>query len=314
MYVYHLNWCFAACNEYSCLWAWGQVKLVYLKHQTNIYQIFRTNVLAICIYLYRCSLAWTQTPKSEAIFVYFSEFVYLFLIYPRLVFGLGFAPRFLAKTRWSPRTRMPTRMLRNRDWILICHNFQRTLLWNTLTWHTWADSLVGHPCLTLLRYALVRHSCLRLWFDTLACHSCKTLLLETLVRLFLLDTLTRHSCKTLLLNTLVGHFVLGTSYLTLFWDTLTWHSCETFLLDSHSSPALLLDTSSPTLLIDTLVKYSYLTLLAWHFFSDTLAWHSCKTLLLDTLVRHSCTTLLLDTLVKHSYLTLLLRHSYLTLL
>ena len=40
------------------------------------------------------------------------------------------------KTRWSPRTRMPTRMLRNTDLILMCHNFQRTHLWNTLTWHT----------------------------------------------------------------------------------------------------------------------------------------------------------------------------------
>ena len=42
----------------------------------------------------------------------------------------------LKKTRWSPRTRMPTRMLRNKGLILICHNFQRTHLWNTLIWHT----------------------------------------------------------------------------------------------------------------------------------------------------------------------------------
>ena len=39
----------------------------------------------------------------------------------------------------------------------------------------WGDTLVGHPCLTLLRYALVRHSCITLWFDTLAGHSCLTL-------------------------------------------------------------------------------------------------------------------------------------------
>ena len=39
----------------------------------------------------------------------------------------------------------------------------------------WGDTLVGHPCLTLLRYALVRHSCMTLWFDTLAGHSCLTL-------------------------------------------------------------------------------------------------------------------------------------------
>ena len=39
----------------------------------------------------------------------------------------------------------------------------------------WGDTLVGHPCLTLLRYPLVRHSCMTLWFDTLAGHPCLTL-------------------------------------------------------------------------------------------------------------------------------------------
>ena len=39
---------------------------------------------------------------------------------------------------------MPTRMLRNRDLILVCHNFQRTHLWNTLTWHT-EVTLLGAP-------------------------------------------------------------------------------------------------------------------------------------------------------------------------
>ena len=39
------------------------------------------------------------------------------------------------KTRWNPRTRMPTRMLRT-DKIFICHIFQRTHLWDTLSWHT----------------------------------------------------------------------------------------------------------------------------------------------------------------------------------
>ena len=171
---------------------------------------------------------------------------------------------FLWKTRWSPRTRMPTRMLRNRDLILVCHNFQLPLVEHPDLTH-WGDTLVGHPCLTLLRCTLVRHSCL-------------TLLLDTLVRHFLLDTLTCHSCKTLLLNTLARHFLLGTSYLTLFWDTLTWHSRETFLLDWRSSP---------TLLHDTLVRHSCTRLLL-----DTLTWHSCETLWLDTLVRGSYLTLL----------------------
>ena len=66
----------------------------------------------------------------------------------------------------------------------------------------WSDNLVGHPCLTLLRYALVRHSCLTLWFDTLVGHPCLTLLRYALVR---------HSCLTLWFDTLVGH-----SCLTLF--------------------------------------------------------------------------------------------------
>ena len=38
------------------------------------------------------------------------------------------------KTRWSPRTRMPTRMLKNRN--NTYNIFQRTHLWDTLTWHT----------------------------------------------------------------------------------------------------------------------------------------------------------------------------------
>ena len=137
-----------------------------------------------------------------------------------------------------------------------CNTYLSQFPANPLVEHTdltrWGDTLVGHPCLTLLRYALVRHSCMTLWFDTLVWHSSETLLLDTLVRHFLLDTLPCHSCKTLLFNTLVGHFLLDTSYLTLFWETLTWQSCETFLLDWHSSP---------TLLLDTLVRHSYLALL-----------------------------------------------------
>ena len=45
------------------------------------------------------------------------------------------------KTRWNPRTRMPTRMLRNRETILISHIFERTHLWDTLSWHTEATLL-----------------------------------------------------------------------------------------------------------------------------------------------------------------------------
>ena len=39
------------------------------------------------------------------------------------------------KTRWSPRTRMPTRMLTNIDNTYLSH-FQQTHLWDTLTSHT----------------------------------------------------------------------------------------------------------------------------------------------------------------------------------
>ena len=113
------------------------------------------------------------------------------------------------KTRWSPRTRMPTRMLRNRDQTYFSHLPANPLVRHPALTH-WGDTLVGHPCLTLLRNALVRHSCFTLIFDTLVWHSCLTLLL---------DTLTWHS------------------YLTL----LTWHSYLTLWLDT-SSATLLLDT------------------------------------------------------------------------
>ena len=102
----------------------------------------------------------------------------------------------IKKTRWSPRTRMPTRMLRNTDLILICHISSKLTCetpWvHTLRWHSCRT-----PCLTLLRNALVRHSCLTLLWDTLVRHSYLTLLE---------DTLTWHSCQTLLPDT---------SYLTL---------------------------------------------------------------------------------------------------
>ena len=39
------------------------------------------------------------------------------------------------KTRWSPRTRMPTRMLTNRDSTYLSH-FQQTHLWDTLSSYT----------------------------------------------------------------------------------------------------------------------------------------------------------------------------------
>ena len=150
------------------------------------------------------------------------------------------------ETRWSPRTRMPTRMLRNRDNTYFSH-FPANPLVRHPELTQWGDTLVGHPCLTLLRYALVRHSCLTLWFDTLVGHSCLTLLTWH----FLLDTLVRHSCGTLLLDTssptllpdtlvrhsyltlLTWHFLLGTLLgLTLFSDTLTWRSCKPLWLDT----------------------------------------------------------------------------------
>ena len=150
------------------------------------------------------------------------------------------------KTRWSPRTRMPTRMLRNRDNTYLSHIPTSPLVGHPDLTH-WGDTLVGHPCLTLLRNALVKHFYLTLLWDTLAWqffwgtltwHSCRTLLTWH----FLLDTLTWGSCKT---------FLLDTSYLTLLWDTLTWH----FLLE------ILTWHSCRTLLPDTLVRHSYLTLL-----------------------------------------------------
>ena len=150
------------------------------------------------------------------------------------------------KTRWNPRTRMPTRMLRNRDNTYLSHIPTSPLVGHPDLTH-WGDTLVGHPCLTLLRNALVKHFYLTLLWDTLAWqffwgtltwHSCRTLLTWH----FLLDTLTWGSCKT---------FILDTSYLTLLWDTLTWH----FLLE------ILTWHSCRTLLPDTLVRHSYLTLL-----------------------------------------------------
>ena len=139
-----------------------------------------------------------------------------------------------------------------------------TLPANSLVRHPefthWGDTLVGRPCLTLLRKSPVRHSCLTLFLDTLIWHSCKTLLLDTLVGHFLLDTLVRHSYLTLL----TWHFLLDTfvrhSCLTLLWDTLTWHSCKTLLI-WHSCKTLLLDTLTWHFLLDTPVRHSYLTLL-----------------------------------------------------
>ena len=91
----------------------------------------------------------------------------------------------VVETRWSPRTRMPTRMLRNRDLILD--------LFVTIS----CEPTCGTPWLDTLRW----HSCRTPLLDTIALHSDKTLLLDTLIW---------HSCGTLLLDTLLRH-----SYLTL---------------------------------------------------------------------------------------------------
>ena len=141
------------------------------------------------------------------------------------------------KTRWNPRTRMPTRMLKNRK--------------NTYLSHFPTNPLVGHPWRDTLRW----HSCRTPFLlDTLTWHSFKTLLLDTSYwtscKTLLLDTLAWHSSGTLVLDILVRH-----SYLTLFWDTLTWHFCKTLLtwhscltlLTRHSCKTLLLGTSSGTL-------------------------------------------------------------------
>ena len=104
--------------------------------------------------------------------------------------------RQIRKTRWSPRTRMPTRMLRNRDNTYLSHFPANPLVRHLDLTHR-GDTLVGHPCLTLMRKALVRHSC-------------KTLCLDTSYLTHLNDTLTWHTWTTLLLDTLARH-----SYVTL---------------------------------------------------------------------------------------------------
>ena len=67
----------------------------------------------------------------------------------------------IMQTRWSPRTRMPTRMLSNRDDTYLSHFPANPLVGHPDLTH-WGDTLVGHPCLTLLRNTLLRHSCLTL--------------------------------------------------------------------------------------------------------------------------------------------------------
>ena len=55
-----------------------------------------------------------------------------------------------AKTRWSPRTRMPTRMLKNRNNTYLTHFPANPLVGHPDVTH-WGDTLVGHPSyLTLL--------------------------------------------------------------------------------------------------------------------------------------------------------------------
>ena len=128
---------------------------------------------------------------------------------------------FHQKTRWSPRTRMPTRMLRNRDDTYFSHFPANPLVRHPELTH-WGDTLVGHLCLTLLRNALVRHSCLTLLLDTLVRHSYSTLLTwhSCTTLLLVRQPFIWHSCKTALLDNVTRH-----SYLTL----LTWHSCKTLL-------------------------------------------------------------------------------------
>ena len=79
--------------------------------------------------------------------------------------------RLSGKTRWNPRTRMPTHMLKNRN--------------DTYLSHFPANPLCGTPGRDRLRW----HSCRTPLLDTIAQRSGKTLLLDTLVG---------HSCLTLL--------------------------------------------------------------------------------------------------------------------
>ena len=105
------------------------------------------------------------------------------------------------KTRWSPGTGMPTRMLSNRDNTYVSDFPAKPLVGHPDLTH-WRDTVIGHPCLTLLRNALVRHSWqsyLTLLWGTLRWHSCRTPLL---------DTIAKRSGKTLLFDTCVGHSCL----------------------------------------------------------------------------------------------------------
>ena len=102
----------------------------------------------------------------------------------------GVSPPPQQQTRWSPRTRMPTRMLKNRNNTYLSHFPANPLVGHPDVTH-WGDTFAGHPSdLTLLLDTLARH---------LTGHSCLTLLW---------DTFTWHSCKTFLLDTLLGHSYL----------------------------------------------------------------------------------------------------------
>ena len=173
-----------------------------------------------------------------------------------------FPDSYRKKARWSPRTRMLTRML-----LLIHKNKNLShFLPDTLVEHPyltrWFDTLVGHSCLTLVRNTFCRtlwHNTLIL--DTLVAHSdltrfpntfgrtlLKTLLQDTL----LFDACVGHSYLTRFLDTLVGH-----SQLTLLWNTVSWHSCRTLLLDTLVGHSYLIHLDT----LVTLVGHSYVTLL-----------------------------------------------------
>ena len=71
--------------------------------------------------------------------------------------------RWFTKTRWNPRTRMPTRMLKNRKNTYLSHFPTNPLVGHPDVTH-WGDTLVGHPSyLTLLLDTLLRHSYLTLF-------------------------------------------------------------------------------------------------------------------------------------------------------
>ena len=294
---------------------------VYLRFKTtNHYQSSPISIWRLSTLLGAFSMCFINDPRGDSLSVC-TVWIYCT------------SPHTQQKTRWNPRTRMLTRMLKeegNTHWRSCGKPWHDTLIWqsggtllldtigqnsysceplllytltcDTLTWHFLLDTVVRHSYLTLLQDTLTSHSCRSV--D----HSCLTLIYDTLYltrflwgccRWLLLDTLSWRSWRALLLDTFVKHFYfftpVGHSALTRLLDTLAGTLWED-TLTWHSCKALLHDTLSWR----SCRTLFYLTLL-----SDAFTWHAVLPLLEDTLTWHSCGTLLLDTLVEHLCFTLL---------